>query len=72
LEDEYLLVKVLGDGTQHAQEVDAEDEVESAQVDADACEGVECACDRDIHVTGDLGTRQMVVVGHRDLELVAP
>jgi hypothetical protein len=72
LKDERPCVKVPGDGTQRAQEVDAEDEVEAAQVDADARDGVGRACDGDLHATGDPGARQAVVVGHRDPELVTP
>jgi hypothetical protein len=71
LEDECPGVKILGDGTQRAQEVDAEDEVEAAQVDADACDGVGRACNRVLHASGDPDARQAVAVGHGNPELVA-
>jgi hypothetical protein len=72
LEDERLCIKVPGDGTQRAQEVDAKDEVEATEVDADARDGVGRTCDGDLHTTSYPRARQAVTVGHRDLELVAP
>jgi hypothetical protein len=72
MEDECPRVKVAGDGTQHGQEVNAEDEVKVAQVDANTCDGVGRACNQYLHATGDPGARQTVAVGHRDPELVGP
>jgi hypothetical protein len=71
LEGECPCVEVQGDGAQRAHEVNAEDEVEAAQVDPDTRDGVGRARDGDLHALGDAGARQAVAVGHRDPKLVA-
>jgi hypothetical protein len=71
LEDECMGVNLLGNGTQCAYEVDTEDEVEAAQVDADTRDGVERVCNRDLHTLGDPDTWQAVTIGHGDPDLVA-
>jgi hypothetical protein len=53
------------------EEVDAEDEVESAQVDVDAGDGVLVACDGDGHVARNPSAPKAIPIDHGDPQLVA-
>jgi hypothetical protein len=65
-------LEVPGEGAQRAQEVDAEDEVEAAECEADAGDGEGRPEDVDGHVACKAFTRHALAVGHRNAKLVAP
>jgi hypothetical protein len=71
LESDRHGCQVPSDGAQRPKEVDAEDEIEAAQVDVDTSDGVVVAGDRDGHVASDLDAAKAVTVDHRDPELLA-
>ena len=65
-------LEVPENGIQGPQEVDAEDEVEAAQVEAAACDGEVLSPDADGDVTGDALATQAIAVGDGDAELRPP
>jgi hypothetical protein len=52
--------------------VDADDDVEAAQVEADAGDGEGLACDADGNVASDALARQAIAIGDGDTEVLAP
>ena len=64
-------VEVPKDGAEGPQEVDAEDEVEAAQVDAGACDGEVLVADGERHVLRQSMAPKAVAVGHRDSEMIS-
>jgi hypothetical protein len=65
-------LEVPGEGGQRAKEVDAEDEVEAAEREADAGDGEGRPADVDGHVACNAVTRHALAVGHRNVKLIAP
>ena len=71
-EGQHHGLEVPENGAQGLQEVDAEDEVEAAQVEANACDGEVLGPDADGDVSGDALTTQVITVGDGDAELRPP
>ena len=63
-------VEVPKDGTESPQEVDAEDEVEAAQVNVGACDGEVLVADNDGHVSCEPMAAEAVAISDGDLQLL--
>jgi hypothetical protein len=65
-------LKVPSEGAQRPEEVDAEDDVETAQAEPDAGDVEGRAVDEDWHVTSDPLAREALAASDRNAKLLAP
>jgi hypothetical protein len=70
LEDQCPSIEIPKDGPQSAQKIDTEDEVEAAQVNADAVDGEVLAADEDGDLPSHALTGQVVTIGNGHAELL--